>query len=120
MGWPAMRRGPSCPIPFPSPRVQVFKSLKSAWRRFRSLPPGQRFHTAYLQHRRKHERPATRIAVMAGAVVLILAGIVALVVPGPGLLMIAIGAALIARESAKLSRGLDRVELWVRRRLLPG
>ena len=104
----------------PDPRITVFKSMKSAWRRVSTLPPGSRFQLAHEQHQRKHKHPATRIAVMGGAVLLILAGIVALVVPGPGLLMIAMGALLVARESASLSRGLDRFELWVRRRLWPG
>lgn len=94
--------------------------MKGAWRRFSTLPPGSRFQLAHQQHQRKHNHPATRIAVTVGAVLLILAGILALVFPGPGLLMIAMGALLIARESASLSRGLDRFELWVRRRLWPG
>lgn len=91
--------------------------MKGAWRRFRTLPPGSRFHQSYLQHQRKHKSPTSRIAVMGGGVLLVVAGIVALVVPGPGLLTIALGAGLIARESVHLSHSLDRVELWLRRRL---
>ncbi|MBA3539898.1 MAG: hypothetical protein H0T79_09735 [Deltaproteobacteria bacterium] len=48
-------------------------------------------------------------------VVLVFAGGVMLVVPGPGLLVIVFGLALLAGESKRLAHVLDRAELVVRR-----
>lgn len=44
-------------------------------------------------------------------------GVSALPLPGPGLLIIALGALLIAEQSRAVARALDRLELWLRRRL---
>ncbi|HTE05370.1 MAG TPA: PGPGW domain-containing protein [Planctomycetota bacterium] len=46
---------------------------------------------------------------------LVAAGILALPLPGPGSLLIVIGVALIARESALAARATDAVELRLRR-----
>jgi hypothetical protein len=93
----------------------MFTSMQSAWRRFAGLAPGTRFHTTYVNHKRAKQTKGNRLALMAGGVLLILAGIVALVAPGPGLLMIALGLALIARESERLSRAMDRMEMSLRK-----
>lgn len=49
----------------------------------------------------------------AGAVILF-AGLVMLITPGPGWLTIFLGAAILAEESLIMARALDRLELWVR------
>jgi len=49
---------------------------------------------------------------------MVLAGVLMLVLPGPGLLVIALGMALIAEESLWASRLLDRLDLWIERRFL--
>lgn len=51
-----------------------------------------------------------------GAVLAIVAGLIMLVLPGPGLLVMIAGAALLAEESLFTARLLDRFELWMRRR----
>ena len=47
--------------------------------------------------------------------VLLAGGVVLLFIPGPGLLLIAFGGALIARQSLWLAKRLDRLELFLRR-----
>jgi hypothetical protein len=44
-----------------------------------------------------------------------LSGFILLFVPGPGLLLIAVGAALLARESLAVARALDWLEVRGRR-----
>jgi hypothetical protein len=90
----------------------VFRALKQRMRRFMVAPSGTRFR-AY--HERLRQRPSlmrTLIAVGLGLILLAL-GLVMLVLPGPGLLVATIGAALIAGESLFVARLLDRVDVWV-------
>jgi hypothetical protein len=93
----------------------MLKSMKQSWRSFASLAPGTRFHTSYVNHQRARHSKGNRLAVMAGGLFLILAGVIALVAPGPGILMIGLGIALIARESERLSRAMDRLEMSLRK-----
>ena len=50
---------------------------------------------------------------MVWVAAIVLAGIVMIVLPGPGMLAIILGAALIAEESLFAARVLDRFDLWV-------
>lgn len=93
----------------------MFASLRRSTREFMALPAGERFRTTFERHQRTRRSPARRIAFVAGGVLLIAAGLVALVAPGPGLVMIALGFLLVARESSRLARVLDRLELAARR-----
>jgi len=98
----------------------VFVYLKQRWRRFLAAPSGTRFQAHY---RRQHaHRGLVRTMVAIGAGLLLIAlGIVLLVLPGPGLLIGAIGAALLAGESLLVARALDWIDrqatrLWRRLR----
>jgi hypothetical protein len=44
-----------------------------------------------------------------------MAGLVMLVIPGPGLLVMIVGLGFFAEESLWLARWLDAMELWLRR-----
>jgi hypothetical protein len=87
----------------------MFDSLKRRVRRFMAAPSGTRFR-AY--HERLSQRPnLTRTLLVVGCGLILLAlGLVMLVLPGPGLLVAAIGAALIAGESLSAARLLDRID----------
>ncbi len=77
-----------------------------------TAPSGTRFR-AY--HARLKQRPSlmrTLLAIGSGLILLAL-GLVLLVLPGPGLLVAAIGAALIAGELLWVARLLDRVDLCI-------
>ena len=73
-----------------------------------------------MRYRQRREKPSgtwRKIVLMALGTGLILLGIAMLVLPGPGLLAILIGAALIAQQSLVASRVLDRIDLCVARLL---
>ena len=84
------------------------------WDRFVTARPGQRFFDRYQRMREAQGSAWKRCAVVCGGVLICLAGIFFLAVPGPGLLILAIGLALIAQESAALAKLLDRLELRLR------
>lgn len=84
---------------------------------FWTSAPGRRFR--YL-HRRKRESAGGRVyrcsAVCVG-VLLCLVGIVFLFIPGPGIPILLLGAALIAQQSRGAAALLDRFEFRLRRLL---
>lgn len=87
--------------------------VKQEWRAFKRDQPGRRFQN---QRRRMRNGPrALMVAQVVLGVILVAGGGVLLFAPGPGLLFIVFGLALIAGLSKKLARLLDRVEPPVRR-----
>jgi uncharacterized protein (TIGR02611 family) len=72
-----------------------------------------------------HSRPRkvlVRVGVTVTGPLVVLAGVAMLVLPGPGLVVIALGLALLALEyewARSLVGGLGRVASWVRRAVLP-
>lgn len=89
----------------------MFNGLREHFRGFLASRSGTRFRR---HHRRRQVRPHLLHTILAvgGGLLLIVAGIVMLVLPGPGLLVMVIGAALIAGESLLVARLLDRVDFW--------
>jgi hypothetical protein len=92
----------------------MFDSLKRRVRRFMTAPSGTRFR-AY--HERLAQRPnlMRTLLVVGSGLILLALGLILLVLPGPGLLIAAIGAALIAGESLTVARFLDRIDSRVTR-----
>ena len=88
--------------------------LKEAWGRFRNAKPGTRFRRQYEENQQERKHRWFRPAMIALGVVVILVGLVALPAPGPGILIVAAGAALLARESRWIAEKLDGVEVKVR------
>ena len=91
--------------------------IKDAWRRFRSAAPGTRFKRQYQENQSERKHKWFRPAVILVGVIVVLVGIVALPAPGPGMLVIAAGAALLARESRWLAEKLDVAEVKIRKAL---
>jgi len=90
-----------------------------AWHEFRDAAPGTRF----LRHhdRVQHESRAARAAHVVIGLVLVAAGVVMLFIPGPGILAILFGLALIGGVSRTIAERMDRAETrtrawWARRR----
>jgi len=79
-------------------------------RTFMTVPSGRRFRAHYERMRAKPGMWRTVIAT-GGGLVLIALGIIMLVTPGPGFIVAAIGAALIAGESLVAAKILDRIDL---------
>ena len=86
-------------------------------RPFRNSPPGRRFQARYWRHRdRGNQRPMfVRILLLALGGVLAVLGVLMLVLPGPGLLALALAGGLFASESLRIARMLDWIEVVCRR-----
>jgi len=86
--------------------------LSHAWHQFKSGAPGRRFVE---EHDRVADRSrVTRVGVIFLGSVLIGAGVVMLFIPGPGLLAMLFGLALIATSWRRLAAWLDLGELRMR------
>jgi Flp pilus assembly protein TadB len=95
--------------------VSVLEALKNNWRELADGTPGKRFQNRYEKKQRSGESGRGRALKLAAAALLIAVGIVLLVVPGPGSVLIVLGAALLAEESSRVARWLDRTEVRIRR-----
>ena len=87
-------------------------SVKRQWKHFVSMPSGRRFQTRHRLRRAQGGGLARKVLISGVGVLIVLAGIAMIVLPGPGMLAILIGAALIAEESLLAARVLDRIDLW--------
>lgn len=83
----------------------------------RPTPPGRRFQTRYWRHRGSgNQRPMyVRLTLITVGAVLAVLGLLMLVLPGPGLLALAMAGGLFASESLVIARALDRIEVSGRR-----
>lgn len=95
----------------------MLKRLRHEWQLFVACPAGARFERLHERKRSDGRRLARRLFWWTAGVVLIAAGIVMLVTPGPGILSIAFGAACLAQESLGFARKCDRLEVRVREAL---
>jgi hypothetical protein len=93
----------------------MLEGLRGRWRRLRAGQPGTRFQRQYRENRESRKSGWQRWGAAAGGVALILIGVIALFVPGPGILFLALGAAVLARESLAVARALDWLEIRGRR-----
>ncbi len=86
---------------------------KQGWQRLLRSRPGRRFRERYRRH--ADDTPARRHWSAAGAVGVILLGLILMPFPGPGTLIVIIGLALLAGISARVAGLLDLAELRLRR-----
>src|SRR5688500_9563158 len=89
--------------------------LRQLWDEFKNAPPGERF--ARLYHRRE-ARPSwlARSLFLAIGVVLMAIGLFLMVAPGPGTVVLILGAGVAAQESLRVARTMD----WLERRIWQG
>lgn len=87
-------------------------SVRRQWQHFKATPSGRRFQTRHRMRRAQGGSMARKVLISGLGVLIVLAGIVMIVLPGPGMLAIVIGAALIAEESLLAARMLDRIDAW--------
>jgi hypothetical protein len=92
----------------------MLEKLKREWQRFRKCKPGQRFKERYYQKQRSPRSVMRKILVMAAGTLIFAVGVFLLAFPGPGTILLIIGAGLIAEESLFAARGLDGFELRLR------
>jgi hypothetical protein len=97
-------------------RLSTRQLIAREWKALRDDPPGQRFRN----HHRRMRDPACRtlrIAALVVGPILAAAGVIMLLIPGPGLLFIVAGVALLCGQSERLAGWLDRREPELRRAL---
>ena len=87
-------------------------SNQRQWQHFRDTPSGRRFQTRYRMRRAQKGGYLRKILLSTAGGLLMMVGVALLVLPGPGLLVMLIGAAFIAEESLFAARMLDRIDLW--------
>lgn len=92
--------------------VPMLSRVKEHWRLFERAAPGTRFEKL---HDARAGSAVLRVVVTILGILLVAGGVVLLFIPGPGLLLIAFGAGLLAQESRWLARRLDRMEVLLRR-----
>ena len=92
----------------------MLERIRQEWRKFVAEPPGSRFESHY-ERKRSDEGtgPLARVAWIAAGIFFLLAGIVMLFTPGPGLLAIGFGLTCLSAESRRLARWCDRAELRI-------
>jgi uncharacterized protein (TIGR02611 family) len=92
----------------------MLKELKQHWAQFKKYPSGERFERYYRARHETQKGLLKKTLLITVGSVIMAAGIIFLAIPGPGLLVMLGGAALIARESLFVSRLFDRLEprLW--------
>ncbi|MDB4961408.1 MAG: hypothetical protein JWP01_1407 [Myxococcales bacterium] len=93
--------------------MAALAEMKMQWREFKHDRPGERFCNQ--RRRMKNGSKALMVAQVALGVLLVSGGVLLLFIPGPGLLFIVFGLALIAGLSNKLAALMDRMEPKVRR-----
>ena len=101
----------------------MFKELKREWAQLKKGQPGSRFQDQFDRNQREKKSNFGRVLRVAAGLILLPVGLFFLAVPGPGLVIIAVGAVLIAREFGFAARLLDAVEVrgrklitWTQRR----
>jgi len=93
----------------------MIRKLKERWRELLQAPPGKRFRLRHELRARQRKSAAARIGWSALAILLILVGLVALPLPGPGFVPIGAGLVVLAQESGSVARFCDRAELAIRK-----
>ncbi|HEY9547283.1 MAG TPA: PGPGW domain-containing protein [Solimonas sp.] len=95
----------------------MITQIRASWNRLKRAPPGERF-SRYHEHRQQQRRHAwlRPLWLIVGTLVIII-GVILMPAPGPGMLIVVAGAAIVAGESATVARLLDRGECWIRHRL---
>ncbi|WP_156345531.1 hypothetical protein [Verrucomicrobium spinosum] len=90
--------------------------VEHQWHLFASDQPGERF--VNLHKRRQEQRQGnfswSRILFVGAGILLIIAGLFFMAVPGPGLPVLVAGLGLMGSESLVMARGLDWTELKLR------
>ena len=93
----------------------MFDTLRQSWRDLKKGKPGERFQQRYRRGHERHGGTVRKILIIGGGVLIILVGVFLLPAPGPGMLVVVIGAALTAQESLFVARMLDSAEVSLRR-----
>ena len=93
----------------------MIKHLRQSWQRFKAGLPGRRFQQQFRLRQGFRSGAARKASFMAAGILIVAAGIFLLFVPGPGIIILLIGAVLIAQQSSLAARAFDRIEIRLRK-----
>ena len=92
----------------------MFDALKNRWHEFKRGEPGRRFQDRYFRVRKNPKSHFWKMALIGGGSLLMARGVIMLVAPGPGILVLLLGASFVAQESLLAARFLDKAEVVAR------
>jgi uncharacterized protein (TIGR02611 family) len=93
----------------------MLEKLKQTWRDFEEGPPGERFQQRFKRRQQSGRGALSKSLFITAGILIMVAGIFFLPAPGPGALILLIGAGLIAQELLLAARALDWAEVRVRK-----
>ena len=93
----------------------MLEKLKQSWRDFEEGPPGERFQQRFKRHQQSRRGAFSKPLFITAGILITVVGVFFLPAPGPGTLILLIGAGLIAQEFLLAARALDWTELRVRK-----
>jgi hypothetical protein len=99
-------------------RSSIIEKLRRSWQRFKAGSPGQRFQQQFSRRQRSSPGAVQKALFGGGGILLMTAGIFFLFVPGPGLVILLLGAVLLAQQSLLAARALDWTEIRARKPLI--
>jgi uncharacterized protein (TIGR02611 family) len=97
--------------------LYVISRIRTRWRKVKKSPPGKRFQERYFRLQQKPNRKSVyrKVFNIILGVATIFLGIIFWFIPGPGWVIIFIGATLLSGESLILARALDWLEVNIRK-----
>ena len=98
----------------------MLTTVQKNWREFERGKPGRRFQERYRRKRKQGHNPVYRLLVVLLGVLLVAAGLFFLPAPGPGILIMMVGAGLVAEGSLIVARLLDKAEVLARHLIRKG
>ena len=93
----------------------MLRDLKRNWRRFKAGLPGRRFQQQFRYRQQFRSGPFRKVLFITGGILIATAGIFFLFAPGPGIIILLLGAVVIARESLLAARAFDWIEIQLRK-----
>lgn len=99
----------------PVNRPFMREQLRKKWQRFSEAPAGERFQRHYEARQKNRSSRFQKVLFIGSGLLIMAAGIFFLPAPGPGTVILFVGAGLIAQESLLAARILDWIELRLRK-----
>lgn len=91
----------------------MFRHMRHDWRQFADAPPGERFQRRYARRRDAHHGVVRKTFYLGVGSIAMLAGVVLMLIPGPGVVVFAIGAGIAAQQSLLVARSLDWLDVKI-------
>jgi hypothetical protein len=92
----------------------LVERLRKAWTGIRDGAPGRRFQDRWRSRQEGGRSPLRKALWIGSGGALVAAGVILLMIPGPGIPVLALGGALLAQESRRIARLLDTGEVKIR------